>query len=195
MESIDGLAFIGRNPVDHSNVYVATGDSGTGMTHGTIAGMLLTDLILGRENVWASLYDPSRKTLGAVERFARESLNLAAQYTDWLTDGDIKDDVSVPAGSGAVVRRGLLKVAVYRDDAGCLHECSAVCPHLEGIVAWNHSEKTWDCPCHGSRFDMVGKVINGPANTNLSPVEPAPVHATRFPSSNLRRPVATETIA
>jgi Rieske Fe-S protein len=156
---------------------------------------LLTDLILGRENAWASLYEPSRKTLGAVERFARESLNVAAQYTDWLTNGHIKDDMSVPAGSGAVVRRGLLKIAVYRDEAGCLHECSAVCPHLEGIVAWNHSEKTWDCPCHGSRFDTFGKVLNGPANSNLAPVQQTPTPAPRFLSSNLRRPVATETIA
>ena len=120
---------------------------------------------------------------------------MAAQYGDWLTGGDIKDDISVPAGSGAVVRRGLRKVAVYRDDAGCLHECSAVCPHLEGIVAWNHSEKTWDCPCHGSRFDTLGKVLNGPANTNLAPVEPAPAHGTKKSSSNPQRPVAQATTA
>lgn len=192
MQSIDGLAFIGRNPLDHPNVYVATGDSGTGMTHGTIAGMLLTDLIQGRDNPWAALYDPARKTLGAIERFAQESLNVAAQYADWLTGGEAKDDVAVPPGSGAVVRRGLQKVAVYRDKAGCLHECSAVCPHLEGIVAWNHSEQTWDCPCHGSRFDATGKVLNGPANTNLAPLEPEPTPTTRFPSSNARRPVPVE---
>ena len=176
MESIDGLAFIGLNPMDKENVYIATGDSGNGMTHGTIAGMLLTDLIQGRENAWASLYDPSRKTLGAVGRFAKESLNLAVQYAGWLTAGDTKDDRSVPPGAGAVVRRGLEKVAVYCDDAGRLHECSAICPHLGGIVAWNHSEKTWDCPCHGSRFNEFGKVLNGPANSNLSPVEEAPTH-------------------
>ena len=73
-------------------------------------------------------------------------------------------------GEGAVMRRGLSKVAVYRDEGGKLHECSAVCPHLGCIVDWNGAEKTWDCPCHGSRFDARGKVINGPANTDLKPL-------------------------
>lgn len=171
MTSVDGLAFIGRNPLDQENVYVATGDSGNGMTHGTIAGMLITDLICGRENDWATLYEPGRVTLGAVETFAKEALNMAAQYADWITQGDVTEDVSLAPGMGAVVRRGLMKVAVYCDEAGKLHECSAVCTHLGGIVAWNHSEKTWDCPCHGSRFDRFGKVVNGPANTDLSHVE------------------------
>jgi len=167
METIDGMAFIGRNPMDKENVYIATGDSGNGMTHGTIAGLLLTDLIQGRENAWATLYDPSRKTLRAAKSFVKETINMAAQYGDWVTKGDVKEDTLVTPGTGAVVRRGLKKIAVYCDAAGELHECSAVCPHLEGIVAWNHSEETWDCPCHGSRFDKFGKVLNGPAITNL----------------------------
>jgi len=171
MEPIDGLAFIGRNPMDADNVYVATGDSGNGITHGTIAGMLLTDLINGSENPWAGLYDPSRVTLLAAKNYAKETINTAAQYADWCTPGDVEDDVLVAPGTGEVVRRGLTKIAVYCDEAGKLHECSAVCPHLEGIVAWNHSEQTWDCPCHGSRFDKFGKVLNGPANKNLAPVK------------------------
>ena len=80
METIDGLAFIGRNPLDKENVYIVTGDSGMGMTHGTIAGMLLTDLICGRENPWAKLYDPARKTLRAAGNFAKEAVNMAGQY-------------------------------------------------------------------------------------------------------------------
>jgi glycine/D-amino acid oxidase-like deaminating enzyme/nitrite reductase/ring-hydroxylating ferredoxin subunit len=177
MQPIDGLAFIGPNPLDKENVYIATGDSGNGMTHGTIAGMMLTDLIQGRENVWASLYEPSRKTLGAVGRFVMESLNVAAQYGDWLTVGDTETDLSVSPGTGAIVGCGPGKRAVYCGTAGRLHECSAVCPHLGGIVAWNHSEKTWDCPCHGSRFNKFGKVLNGPANANLTPVDKAPTTA------------------
>ena len=176
MEPIDGLAFIGLNPMDKKNVYIVTGDSGNGMTHGTIAGLLLTDLIQGRENAWASLYDPSRKTLSAAARFAKETLNMAVQYADWVTAGDVKQDVAISPGAGGVVRRGLKKIAVYCDEAGVLHESSAVCPHLGGIVAWNHSEKTWDCPCHGSRFDKFGKVVNGPANTNLPAVEANGAH-------------------
>lgn len=167
IEPFDGMAYIGRNPMDHDNVYIATGDSGHGMTHGTIAGILLTDLIVGRKNAWAELYNPSRVTRGAAAEFARESANVAAQYTDWLTPGSAHDESEIPAGSGAVVRRGLMKTAVYRDDEGNLHECSAVCPHLGGIVTWNHSEKIWECPVHGSRFDRYGKVLNGPSPSDL----------------------------
>jgi len=173
MVSIDGLAYIGPNPMDESNVYVATGDSGNGMTHGTIAGILLTDLIQGEKNAWSTLYDPSRKTLSALRTFTKENLNVAAQYADWATPGDVEKDALIPPRSGAVVRRGFKKIAIYCDDAGLLHERSAVCPHLGGIVAWNDSEKTWDCPCHGSRFDKLGNVLNGPAISNLSAVEEA----------------------
>lgn len=134
MESIDGLAFIGRNPLDKENVFIVTGDSGMGMTHGTIAGILLTDLILGRENPWATLYDPSRKTLLAAGEFAKEAVNMAAQYADWVTGGDVSSTDEIADDSGAVMRRGLSKIAVHRDAHGKLHELSAVCPHLGCIV-------------------------------------------------------------
>jgi len=168
METMDGLAFIGRNPLDHDNVYTVTGDSGMGMTHGTIGGILITDLILGRHNSWQALYDPSRKTLRASADFIRETANVAAQYADWVTPGDVSSVDEIGRDAGAVIRRGVSKVAVYRDEAGSLHERSAVCPHLGCIVAWNPAEKTWDCPCHGSRFNKLGDVINGPANTGLT---------------------------
>ena len=167
MEPVDGLAFIGRNPLDKDNVYAVTGDSGNGMTHGTIAGILIADLILGRPNPWAALYDPGRVTLRASGEFAREAANMAAQYVDWLTGGDVESVDQIAKDSGAVVRRGAAKIAVYRDATGELHERSAVCPHLGCIVAWNPAERTWDCPCHGSRFAKFGEVINGPANIGL----------------------------
>ena len=168
MEPVDGLAFIGRNPGD-KNVYMVTGDSGNGMTHGTIGGMLLTDLIMGRANEWETLYDPGRISVRAAGEFARENLNVAAQYVDYATPGDVDSPDRLEPGRGGVIRRGVTKVAVYRDTKGVLHECSAVCPHLGGIVHWNHTEKSWDCPCHGSRFDPFGKVLSGPANTGLGP--------------------------
>ena len=171
METMDGLAFIGRNPGDKENVYVATGDSGMGMTHGTIAGRLLCDLILGWKNPWEKLYDPSRKSLRALNELTKENLNVAAQYLDWVTPGEVSSEDEIEFGSGAVMRRGLKKVAVYRDEAGKCHEMSAICPHLDCIVHWNGAERTWDCPCHGSRFDKHGKVTNGPANVDLRPVE------------------------
>jgi Rieske Fe-S protein len=141
------------------------------MTHGTIAGILLTDLVLGTENEWEKLYDPSRVSLRATPEFVRENLNVAAQYTDYLSPGDVKEAREMKAGTGALIRHGLSKKAVYRDTRGTLHERSAVCPHLGCVVDWNSEEKTWDCPCHGSRFDPFGKVLNGPANTDLGPAK------------------------
>ena len=170
MESVDSLAFIGRNPGDQ-NVFIATGDSGNGMTHGTIAGILLSALVEGRDHDWLKLYDPTRLTLGAAADFARENANVLAQYADWVTPGDKGTADEVRRGEGAILRRGARKVAAYRDHAGVLHECSAVCVHLGGLVSWNPLEKTWDCPCHGSRFDRLGNVVNGPANGNLEDVE------------------------
>jgi Rieske Fe-S protein len=168
MEPIDGLGFIGRNPLDKPNVYIATGDSGNGITHGTIAGILLTDLIVGRENEWATLYEPTRKTLRAAARFAKENLNVAAQYAELMTGGEVESVEQIARGSGAVIRRGLRKIAVYRDEQGNLQERSAICSHLGCVVRWNATEKSWDCPCHGSRFDRSGIVLNGPAIHNLS---------------------------
>jgi len=163
IESMDGLAFIGRNPGDDPNVYIVTGDSGVGMTHGTVAGMLIRDLILNRKNSWESLYDPSRKTLRATLTFARENLNVAGEYANWITPGDVSNVSEIKPGTGAVVRHGISKVAAYRDKAGKVHEMSAVCTHLGCIVAWNSAEGSWDCPCHGSRFDPEGNILNGPA--------------------------------
>ncbi len=170
METVDGLAFIGHNPLDQDNVYTVTGDSGMGMTHGTIAGILITDLILGRPNPWKDLYDPGRITLRASGEYAKEALNMAAQFADYLTPGDVASAEQIAKDSGAVIRRGTSKVAIYRDATGEVHERSAICPHLGCIVAWNPAEKTWDCPCHGSRFDKFGSVINGPANVGLTRV-------------------------
>ena len=134
-------------------------------------GILLTDLIQGRRNDWETIYDPSRISLRAAAEFAQENLNVAAQYADYATPGDVDQARELAAGTGAVIRHGLTKVAVYRDSRGTLHKCSAICPHLGCIVNWNSTEKTWDCPCHGSRFDPYGEVLNGPANTGLGPAE------------------------
>jgi glycine/D-amino acid oxidase-like deaminating enzyme/nitrite reductase/ring-hydroxylating ferredoxin subunit len=172
INSIDGLAFIGRNPGDEQNVYIATGDSGMGLTHGTIAGMLIKDLILGRNNPWTSLYDPSRKSLRSALTFAEENLNVAAQYATWITPGEVGAPEEIKPGTGSILRRGFSKIAAYRDDTGKLHERSAVCPHLGCIVSWNPTERSWDCPCHGSRFDPNGKLLNGPAIGPLKLAKP-----------------------
>lgn len=171
LEPADYLAFIGRNPGDADNVYIATGDSGHGMTHGTLAGMIISDLIQKRDNKWAALYDPSRSVLKSTKEYFSENLNVAAQYKDLLTPGEVSNPAEVLPGTGRIMRKGLTKVAVYCDESGMRHECSAICTHLGCVVAWNAVENSWDCPCHGSRFDPFGKVIFGPAIKDLAPGE------------------------
>lgn len=168
LEPVDSLAYIGRNPGER-NVYIATGDSGHGMTHGTIAGMLIRDLILGRGNEWAALYDPARKRLAAAAEYLKENVNVAAQYLDWLKGSPVASPDDLHTNSAGVFTIGTHKVAAYRDSGGALHQVSAVCTHLGCLVAWNEVEGTWDCPCHGSRFDVDGTVLNGPAVTGLKP--------------------------
>lgn len=171
MEPADYLAFIGRNPLDSDNVFIATGDSGQGITHGTIAGLLLTDLIQGQKNPWEDIYNPSRVTLRAAKEYAGENINVAGQFADYVTAGDIKSVDELKPGQGAILREGLSKLAVYRDDHGSIHRRSAVCPHLGCVVSWNACERTWDCPCHGSKFTAEGRVYNGPANSDLAEVD------------------------
>lgn len=167
MEPSDSLAFIGRHPQDSPNTFIATGDSGHGMTHGTIAGMLLTDLILGRRNDWTSIYNPCRVVTNATLDYIRDNATVLSHYTDWLTGGEVNCVEEIKRDEGCIVRRSLTKLAAYRDEHGVLHERQAICPHLGCVVSWNSTEKSWDCPCHGSRFDRYGRVINGPAIKDL----------------------------
>lgn len=101
----------------------------------------------------------------------KEAAQSSAPYAEWVTPGEVSSVDEIAVGEGAVLRRGLSKVAAYRDPSGRVVELSAVCRHLGCIVEWNSGEKTWDCPCHGSRYTAEGRVVNGPATTNLSPAE------------------------
>jgi glycine/D-amino acid oxidase-like deaminating enzyme/nitrite reductase/ring-hydroxylating ferredoxin subunit len=166
MEPIDYMGFIGRNPGD-DNIYIITGDSGNGMTHTTLGGIIVTDLIEGKDNPWADLYSPKRIPVKTPGIFLSEVFNMAKQYVDYLKKGDIKNVQELSHSEGAILGNGLKKIAVYRDERGEIHSYSAVCPHLGCIVQWNGEEKTFDCPCHGSRFTSKGVVINGPAISNL----------------------------
>ena len=170
LEPSDGLAFIGKNP-GQDRVFVLTGASGNGMTYSAFGAELIADLVHGVETPFQKIYDPARKpsSLKAIGRFVRENLNTAEQYTDWVAPADVARVEDIARGQGAVLRRGLSRVAVYVDDGGSAHELSATCPHLGGVVAWNDAEKSWDCPCHGSRFDCYGKVLAGPAVSDLVP--------------------------
>lgn len=170
LEPVDFLGYLGRNPGEE-NVFIITGDSGHGLTHGTIGGLIITDLIMNRRNKWTHLYDPARVSLRATPRYLKENLNTAVQYADWIAPKNSDTMSELERGHGGVYRQGLQMVAVFKNDFGNLQTVSAVCSHLGGIVRWNRVEKSWDCPCHGSRFDVQGQVLEGPAIKDLAPAE------------------------
>jgi glycine/D-amino acid oxidase-like deaminating enzyme/nitrite reductase/ring-hydroxylating ferredoxin subunit len=175
MEPHDSIAFIGHNPGDNrNNIYIATGDSGNGITHGTIAGILLTDLILGRSNPWAALYDPSRTprkepSTKSDEGQSQEDLTDQSKQKKDKKSSDSEEEITslenLKENQGIILQKK--KIAACKDHEGQLHTYSAECTHLGCTVTWNDSEKSFDCPCHGSRFSPAGNVINGPANTAL----------------------------
>ena len=171
METVDALAFVGPDPGGQKNVFVLTGDSGNGMTHGTLGAALLRDQINGTPNAWSDVYAPARISVRAAAEYIKENVNVALQYLDWLTPKSREDLSSLANGDGLLVRDGLSVVAVYKDEHGAISRLSATCPHLGGIVHWNSAEKSWDCPCHGSRFGCRGDVIEGPAKTDLRKIE------------------------
>ena len=152
------------------NIYIITGDSGNGMTHGTLGGIIITDIIMGRDNPLIDIYSPSRITLKTSSDYLQEVGNMVAQYGDWFSKADIKNVDDLKPGEGGIMSSGFKKIAVYCDEENNLHTCSAVCPHLGAILQWNADEKTFDCPMHGSRFTTEGKVINGPATSDLKKV-------------------------
>lgn len=167
-EPMDQIAFIGRNPGTEKNCYISTGESGIGMTSAAIASMIIPDLIEKGTHPWESVFDPSRAPIHGLKEFMHENANVALQYADWLTPSEVKNENEIPVDCGSVVRDGFSKNCIYHDDADHFERKSAICTHLGGIVHWNDIEKTWDCPCHGSRFSTKGKVIEGPAISDLA---------------------------
>ncbi len=164
--SVDRVPFVGRFTRGSDHVRVATGFGKWGMCNGVAAAMMLSDEILGRSNPWAALFDAKRINLSGTSKFVTENTKVGAHFflgrVPTLTSaGDIRP------GHGGIVSDGLKKVAAYRDETGVLHACSAVCTHLRCIVTWNPADQTFDCPCHGSRYDRYGKVVNGPATKDL----------------------------
>jgi glycine/D-amino acid oxidase-like deaminating enzyme/nitrite reductase/ring-hydroxylating ferredoxin subunit len=166
IETPDGLPYIGAT-ADHQ--YAGTGYAGNGLTFGTLAGMMIADRILGRVNPWTHLFDPSRK---AVRHGLWDYLTENTSYPYYLirdrfAGAETRSLRSVRRGEGKVVERNGEKVAAYRDPDGAFTVRSATCTHMGCLVRWNPGEKTWDCPCHGSRFAPDGKVISGPAEAPL----------------------------
>ena len=171
IEPHSGLPLIGGS----GNLYLSTGYSGQGMTFGTLGAMIVADLVTGAANPWAELFDARRRRPHMTAReFLTENLRFPKHViADRLTSHDVEgrqtDDVH--AGEAKILEIGGRKVAAYRDESGRLHTVSPVCTHLKCDVAWNDAERTWDCPCHGSRFKPDGEVINGPARKPLEKIE------------------------
>ena len=149
---------------------MAGGDSGQGITHGVVAGMLLTQLILDRRSDWADVYDPARVKPGGAASVISAVSGTVAGIAEHLSPGEISSVEDLKAGEGGILRAGLSKVAVCRDEGGALHRLSAFCSHAGCIVHWNSFEQCWDCPCHGSQFAPDGATLNGPA---IEPLRPA----------------------
>lgn len=171
-EPADALGFYGRHPTEQGEVYVATGDSGQGVTGSALASLIISDLILGRENRFAALFSPSRVTPAAAGTLLKENaLSVSQGYKRHVLPDEVDSPSKIKPGEGAVMRRGLHKTAVFRREDGTIVERSAICPHLGGVVCWNAFEKSWDCPAHGSRFSPEGENLCGPAATPLQELE------------------------
>jgi glycine/D-amino acid oxidase-like deaminating enzyme/nitrite reductase/ring-hydroxylating ferredoxin subunit len=170
LEPHGGLPLIGGS----DDVYISTGYAGQGMTFGTAGAMLVTDLVLGLKNPWADVFDPSRNRPHITTReFITENLHFPAHLAvDRLTSAGVeaRSTEDVARGEGKILKIDGKKVAAYRDDTGALHCLSPICTHMKCDVAWNNAERTWDCPCHGSRFTPTGDVLNGPAHEPLKKV-------------------------
>ena len=167
LDTIDYCGFIGRDP-SRKRTFMATGDSGQGMTHGALAGILLKNLIIYGAGEWSDVYDPARKPVSAAMNYIKENVTAIKNFAEYLMPSEIDSANDLKPGEGAILRDGLAKVAVCRDKRGALHARSAICTHLGCHVHWNSTEQCWDCPCHGSQFGPEGDVLSGPAITPLA---------------------------
>ena len=170
-DSADGLPFIGSMP-NENNVYIATGYGGNGMTFGSMASLVIPDLLEGKENPLAELLSPSRiKPVASAQQVLSEGVNAAKHFImDKFSAETLKEVESLQPAEGKIVHYRDRKLAICRDMEGELHAVNSVCPHMGCTVSWNPSEMSWDCPCHGSRFGMNGKLLNGPASVDLGRV-------------------------
>jgi glycine/D-amino acid oxidase-like deaminating enzyme/nitrite reductase/ring-hydroxylating ferredoxin subunit len=172
-EPADGLPYIGHLPGHSKNIYVATGYGGNGMTYSTVAALVLKDLLLNGSGTYTDLFSPSRiKPVAGFGKLVKENLDVAKELIGKILPAEKLEELADLAyGEAKVVKYGGHNIALYKDEQGNLHAVNPVCTHLKCTVSWNMSEKTWDCPCHGSRFDCEGKVVTGPATKDLEKAE------------------------
>jgi glycine/D-amino acid oxidase-like deaminating enzyme/nitrite reductase/ring-hydroxylating ferredoxin subunit len=170
IETPDGLPYIGRMT---NHQFAATGFGGNGLTFGTVGGMMCADLVLHKPNPWAELYEPGRTALGrSLWDYLKENFDYPYyMIRDRFAGPDGKSLRTVKRGQGKLVEYDGHTVAAYRDEDGVVTVRSSSCTHMGCTVAWNRAERTWDCPCHGSRFAPTGQVLSGPAERSLPPVD------------------------
>ena len=167
---VDHVPFVGPVAPGSDRVFVATGFKKWGMSNGSAAGVMLADRIAGRENPFADFFDSNRlNPKQSVKELVKENANVVKRFVGDRLKTETRSVADLAPGEAAVVVEGSERVAAYRDDSGTVHAVSPVCTHMGCTVTWNTAETTWDCPCHGSRFTCDGKVIQGPAVTDLEP--------------------------
>jgi glycine/D-amino acid oxidase-like deaminating enzyme/nitrite reductase/ring-hydroxylating ferredoxin subunit len=182
LDTIDYAGFIGRNP-GNAHIYVVTGDSGQGMTHGVAGALINADLITQGKSEWAHVYAPDRKPVAAIGNYLRENATALKNLAEYLTPGEIGSIEELKPGQGAILRQGLSKIAAYRDTKGVVRLHSSSCTHIGCQLHFNSFEHTWDCPCHGSIFGVDGEPLNAPAISALQPVDTPPTQAEEQKSS------------
>jgi Rieske Fe-S protein len=165
--SVDKLPYIGLSPIKR-NIYIATGFSADGLVYGTLSAMIIKDAILGIENPWARLYDPFRMpALSSIPKFLKHNYEVLSDIIADFVSSQTTEIKLVERGKGKVIKINGNHLAVYKDREGGVYALSAICPHMGCTVHWNGFEKSWDCPCHGSRFSKEGELLEGPAYRGL----------------------------
>jgi Rieske Fe-S protein len=162
---MDGAPFIGWSSSNTKDAYlVATGFAAWGFTNGTAAGMIMADLVAGRQSPWLGLFDATRvKPLAGARKFVSENAGVAAHLVGGYLGSKPDSFDAIAPGEAAILHVDGENIAAFRDEKGQVHALSAACSHMGCLVGWNAADRTWDCPCHGSRFDLSGEVLHGPA--------------------------------
>ena len=168
----DHVPFVGRLSPASERILVATGFKKWGMSNGSAAGVMLADRIAGRPNPFADFFDTDRvNPRQSIKELVKENANVVKRFVGDRLRTETRSVADLAPGEAAILVEGTERVAVHRDEAGVVHAVSPVCTHLGCTVTWNTAELTWDCPCHGSRFNCDGEVIQGPAVKDLEPKE------------------------
>ncbi|HEY0433008.1 MAG TPA: FAD-dependent oxidoreductase, partial [Chitinophagaceae bacterium] len=171
-ESADGLPYIGHLPGHPGNLFVASGFGGNGITYGNVSALVLRDMIMDRESKYVDLFNPNRiKPVAGFTTFVKHNVDVLKKFIDkWFDREQLTQLAGIAPGEARVIRFDGEKIALYKDQNGELFAVSPICTHMKCSVAWNETELSWDCPCHGSRFSFDGKVLTGPADHDLQKI-------------------------